>query len=61
MKSKILKLSIIFSLFFVCNLTYGQDKTADYKSIEITGFDKSGEPEMKFYNDGRIELVFKKC
>lgn len=28
-----------------------------YKIIEVTGFDSFGEPEIKVYDDGHIELM----
>jgi hypothetical protein len=30
----------------------------DYKTIEINGFDCDGEPEIKLFEDGHIELMF---
>lgn len=53
MKSKILKLLMVFSLFLICNLTYGQD---NYKLTSVTGFNEKVEPEIKLFNDGHIEL-----
>ena len=30
----------------------------DYKQISIKGFDKDGEPEVKVFKDGHIEIMF---
>lgn len=30
----------------------------DYKTIEVTGFDSHGEPEIKVFDDGHIEIMF---
>lgn len=30
----------------------------NYKTINIKGFDKDGEPEIKLFNDGHIEIMF---
>ena len=56
MKSKILQLSILFSVLFICNLTYGQT-SQDYKLTTVKGFNKSAEPEIKLFTDGHIELI----
>jgi hypothetical protein len=29
-----------------------------YKTIEVKGFDNFGEPEIKVYDDGHIEVMF---
>jgi hypothetical protein len=29
-----------------------------YKTIEVKGFDSFGEPEIKVYDDGHIEVMF---
>ncbi len=30
----------------------------DYKTINVKGFDIDGEPEIKLFSDGHIELMF---
>ena len=30
----------------------------DYKTINVNGFDKDGDPEIKLYSDGHIEILF---
>lgn len=30
----------------------------NFKTIEVSGFDKDGEPEIKIFEDGHIEIMF---
>lgn len=30
----------------------------NYRTIKVKGFDKDGEPEVKLFDDGHLELIF---
>lgn len=30
----------------------------DFKTVTLNGFDKNGEPELKIFEDGHIEVMF---